>query len=184
MTIELFHGSNDGNFQGINNNYKDDVFNGVFSSAYSEAAGAHGKYTFKTEIEKRKILTQYDLNYEIDHEKVLDIVNNISTYVDSKFTKSEIVDLVLEDGDDCIRELLANKYLQEKNINLNELNEEEAYYEKEAAINKIDMDGLGWEIQKIRGQVAKALGFDAVEMNDEHGTSYLIVNEKIIFKKI
>jgi hypothetical protein len=38
----------------------------------------------------------------------------------------------------------------------------------------------GWEMQRLRGRVAAHLGFDAVEMEDEHGTSYLIVNPNII----
>ena len=38
----------------------------------------------------------------------------------------------------------------------------------------------GWEMQRLRGRVAAHLGFDAVEMEDEHGTSYLIVNQKIL----
>ena len=38
----------------------------------------------------------------------------------------------------------------------------------------------GWEMQRLRGRVAAHLGFDAIEMSDEHGTSYLIVNKKII----
>lgn len=33
----------------------------------------------------------------------------------------------------------------------------------------------GWEAQRLRGKVAKHLGYDAVEMSDECGTSYLIV---------
>ncbi|HDZ2531264.1 TPA: hypothetical protein RSS14_002523 [Klebsiella pneumoniae] len=37
----------------------------------------------------------------------------------------------------------------------------------------------GWEMQRLRGRVAAHLGFDAVEMEDEHGTSYLIVNSTI-----
>ncbi|MDI3359762.1 hypothetical protein QQF21_17160 [Lelliottia sp. V89_10] len=37
-----------------------------------------------------------------------------------------------------------------------------------------------WEMQRLRGRVAAHLGFDAVEMEDEHGTSYLIVNPVII----
>lgn len=37
-----------------------------------------------------------------------------------------------------------------------------------------------WEMQRLRGRVAAHLGFDAVEMDNEHGTSYLIVNPKII----
>ncbi|CNG28791.1 hypothetical protein [Yersinia kristensenii] len=36
-----------------------------------------------------------------------------------------------------------------------------------------------WEMQRLRGRVAANLGFDAVEMDDEHGTSYLIVNPAI-----
>ena len=35
----------------------------------------------------------------------------------------------------------------------------------------------GWEIQRLRGRIAAALGFKAVECRDEHGTSYLIVSE-------
>lgn len=34
-------------------------------------------------------------------------------------------------------------------------------------------------MQRLRGRVAAYLGFDAIEMNDEHGTSYLIVNQQI-----
>lgn len=46
------------------------------------------------------------------------------------------------------------------------------------------LDGIGeigtrerasWVAQKLRGRLARYLGFKAVEMNDEHGTSYLMV---------
>lgn len=36
-----------------------------------------------------------------------------------------------------------------------------------------------WEMQRLRGRVAAHLGFDAVEMDDEHGTSYLIANPTV-----
>ncbi|EOG5778463.1 hypothetical protein ACLFWW_001023 [Cronobacter sakazakii] len=36
-----------------------------------------------------------------------------------------------------------------------------------------------WEMQRLRGRIAAHVGFDAVEMDDEHGTSYLIVNPSI-----
>ncbi|EJG3159519.1 hypothetical protein ACUAXN_005029, partial [Escherichia coli] len=43
-----------------------------------------------------------------------------------------------------------------------------------------DISGAySWELQRLRGRVAACLGFDAIEMNDEHGTSYLIVNPQI-----
>jgi len=41
---------------------------------------------------------------------------------------------------------------------------------------EINFDGeLSWELQRVRGQIAKNLGFKAVEMNDEYCVSYLIV---------
>ena len=45
--------------------------------------------------------------------------------------------------------------------------------------SEFDADDLGWEMQRLRGLVARKLGFDAVECTDEHGTSYLIVNKNI-----
>lgn len=38
-----------------------------------------------------------------------------------------------------------------------------------------DLGELSWDLQKIRGQVARALGYSAVEMSDEHGTSHLVL---------
>lgn len=31
----------------------------------------------------------------------------------------------------------------------------------------------GWDLQRLRGELALALGYDAVEMEDEHGTTWL-----------
>lgn len=45
--------------------------------------------------------------------------------------------------------------------------------------SEFDCDDLGWEMQRLRGVIARKLGFDAVECTDEHGTSYLIVNANI-----
>ena len=35
-----------------------------------------------------------------------------------------------------------------------------------------------WEAQRQRGRLAKELGYDAVEMSDEHGTSVLLVRDR------
>ena len=45
--------------------------------------------------------------------------------------------------------------------------------------SEFDHSDLGWEMQRLRGVIARKLGFDAVECKDEHGTSYLIVNANI-----
>jgi hypothetical protein len=38
-----------------------------------------------------------------------------------------------------------------------------------------DLGEAGWEAHRIRGQLAKALGYAAVEMSDEHGTTWLVL---------
>lgn len=45
--------------------------------------------------------------------------------------------------------------------------------------SEFDTDDLGWEMQRLRGVIARKLGFDAVECQDEHGVSCLIVNPEI-----
>ena len=41
--------------------------------------------------------------------------------------------------------------------------------------DRSDVGELSWMIQRLRGQAAKAAGFDAVEMSDEFGVSYLLL---------
>ena len=38
----------------------------------------------------------------------------------------------------------------------------------------VEDSGESWECQILRGEIARRLGFAAVEMSDEHGTSYLV----------
>ncbi len=38
-----------------------------------------------------------------------------------------------------------------------------------------DAASTGWEIQRLRGAIAKAAGYKAVECSDEYGTSYLVL---------
>lgn len=40
----------------------------------------------------------------------------------------------------------------------------------------VDVDTASWEMQRIRGRVAKGLGFDAVDMKDETGISTLLLD--------
>ena len=43
------------------------------------------------------------------------------------------------------------------------------------AIGESDMGEADWALQMIRGQIAKAGGFKAATMADEHGASYLVL---------
>lgn len=38
-----------------------------------------------------------------------------------------------------------------------------------------DLGEASWKAQRLRGEVAKDLGYQAVETSDEHGTSYLVL---------
>ena len=48
----------------------------------------------------------------------------------------------------------------------------------------IEDDYPTWEEQELRGRVARELGYDAVEMKDEHGSSYLLVSTDLKLKKV
>ena len=39
-----------------------------------------------------------------------------------------------------------------------------------------DIAEADWDAQKMRGEIARYFGFIAVEMSDEHGTSYLVLS--------
>lgn len=47
-------------------------------------------------------------------------------------------------------------------------------YANDANLFDFNLDDSSLIAQKNRGQVAKALGYQAIEMSDEHGTSYLM----------
>jgi len=46
---------------------------------------------------------------------------------------------------------------------------------EDGQIEDMTLDEI-FELQALRGKIAKALGYDAVEMSDEHGTSYLCLD--------
>ena len=49
-------------------------------------------------------------------------------------------------------------------------------------LKRIFGEDAEWQLQTIQGQIAKELGFKAVEMNDERGTAYLLVGPNILKK--
>lgn len=54
--------------------------------------------------------------------------------------------------------------------------EEDQVTEEDVELFKAeDLAQASWKAQAIRGKIAKKYGYKAVEMNDEHGTSYLVL---------
>ncbi|GAA4321843.1 hypothetical protein GCM10023144_01370 [Pigmentiphaga soli] len=126
----------------------DGVFGGLFATPSRKAALSHGDVLHVMEIDDARVLTQHALSYELDYDTVLAALRNAAHWVDAD-DLDRAWELVIEDaqadGDD-------------------------------ARILRVDDAGeAGWEAQRLRGVVARALGYAAVEMSDEHGTTYLVL---------
>lgn len=130
------------------------VFDGIFAGYSEDIAKFHGDNVYVYEIEDGKIASSSDLDERF--EEVYAFLRDELSIDDVE----EIADRIMWDNDsDC--EDFADILTPRSNA----------------------FDGgtgdLSWEMQRLRGRVAAHLGFDAVEMDDEHGTSYLIVNPAI-----
>lgn len=156
--IKIYRGSyEESPLYKVEENYKgNDIFGGVFGSPSLSSAKSHGGGAVHyTEIPKNKILTQNDLSYQIpfeDTKKALlkarpDLKNNSELF-------DEVYNIVINDSGQ-------NLY-----------NYSDDFINK--AFKTTDFGEAGFEAQRLRGQVSKNLGYKAVEVMDEHGTSYLV----------
>ncbi|AQZ95450.1 hypothetical protein ACFSB1_00420 [Halopseudomonas phragmitis] len=136
-----------GSYETISEIKNQGLFGGLFAADSEASALAHGDVLHVIEIEDSKALTQSVLSYELDHEAVMAALNEVAGHW------CEDLDRLYE---------LAIEEAQVKDADIELLKAE-------------DWADAGWEAQRIRGQVAKALGFQAVEMSDEHGTTWLVM---------
>lgn len=131
------------------------IFDGVFCSDFS-AAQSHGDYIYTIDISSQDIL---DNMFFYDYENTN--ITNTALHKIIKFTEN--------DYDMLYDALCLEKY--------------DAYDEKWLEILSIsDMDYVGWELQNLRGRLAAKLGFKAAEMQDEHGTSYLVLPGNTLYR--
>ena len=127
------------------------IFGGLFASESSDAAASHGDVMHAIDIKDEEILSQRDIDYEIDSDRVEEALRKAMPWLDD------------EDYDEAYRAVV-----DDKSQNLDEEDLTRIFRED-------DTGSASWEAQRIRGVVAGLLGFKAVEMDDEHGTSYLIL---------
>lgn len=134
------------------------LFRGVFASACEMAAGSHGELHV-ADLDEDKILTDYALNYELDHDEV----------------KAAFEAVCAEENVDAESDLIWEAVIEDANVF--DMDEEEVLEAFEMAMIGEDASiGMAsWVAQRMRGQVARKLGYLAVEMDDEHGTSYLVL---------
>ena len=156
-TTTLFHGSNSNDFTGPVGNYHADLFGGVFASEDETVAASHASTgaIYTAELDNKSILTSDALSYDCDYESVTAAVATETGLSGSDLEL--IVDATIEDEEtpDGVAELLSV--------------EDDAH--------------ASWELQRLRGVIAKVLGFAAVEMRDEHGTTFLVL-PGIIFNRV
>lgn len=145
--VRLYHGGGDPGFEKVPEGGR---FDGFF--ALPDSVGGHGiGHNYFADIPQEKILTNYDLNYEVPLNKVMDAFEKTTG---------------IKQGDPRFEP--AWKAIVEETRDANEM--------ALAAKLADDFGEAGWEAQRLRGQIAKRLGYDAIEMNDEHGRSYLITS--------
>lgn len=143
----LYHGS-----AGIITEIKDQgLFGGLFAGG-KEAALSHGDMLHIIEIDDSDVLTQSHLEYDADFVAVKAVIAQ-ATRCESEEDEEIAWAVVVEDK--CAHDF------DEETVCL--------------IFRSDDAGEASWEAQRIRGLIAKALGFKAVEMNDEHGTTYLVL---------
>ena len=151
-TLTLYHGSPKDcgdtltvQFVGDDNYF---IFDGVFCSDFS-AALSHGDYIYTIDISSQDIL---DTMFFYDHKN--------GEKIDKALAK--VVQISEDNYDIWFDAICLEEYDQfdEKWLDLLSLS---------------DPASVGWELQNLRGRLAAELGFKAAEMEDEHGTSYLVL---------
>lgn len=158
--MKLYHGSYESEKPVVKAG-SDFVFDGIFAGYSENVAASHGEYVHEYEIADDKIASTYDLD------ECFDIAKNVlakETFVEDEDKLAVLFDIAVYGDDESEEEILEK--LEEAEISVSDL------------MPRTDRDicgAISWEFQRLRGRIAKAAGFEAVEMSDEHGTSYLIL---------
>jgi len=158
-TLRIYRGSSEpSDIYTIDPNHTEDIYGGVFGSPEKKVAEGHGTVGLHyTDIPQKEILTDYDLKYEIPFNEVKNAL--IKSFPKIKKASDEdleiIFDTVVYDVGQDLR-----------NLDDDQLNKLYYYFNHS---NDLDND-----VQRARGKLSNNLGYKAVEMFDETGSSYLI----------
>lgn len=131
------------------------LFGGLFASGNRDAALSHGPQLHEIPLRRQDVLTQQYLDYHAPADAVRE---TIRANVRKGATDEEI-------------DALWDAIVGDKGVHGLDLPEERIA----ELLRSSDLAEAGWEAQRLRGVLAKQLGFKAVEMADEHGMSYLVL---------
>lgn len=144
----LYHGSHE-----VLKEIKDEgIFGGIFASCDEEVCLSHAPKLHKIELADSDILTQSGLAYE-DYDHIKAALTDTLAFEEDE--EGAIYSIVIENGSVFNNELEEARILE--------------------IFRCADLADASWQAQRIRGVIAKRLGYKAVEMKDEHGTTYLVL---------
>lgn len=161
--MKLYHGSQESDLQ-----YKDNdvcnIYNGsLFFSDSFEAAQSHGDYVYSFEIDEDNILShcefvsmQYSNDVDI-FEMLKEIALDSGFNIDSDEKLERLAELVID------------------NIGIYNWTDSDI-----ELLNAFDITYVGWEAQRLRSVLAQRLGYSAVEVRDEHGISFMVLNPDLV----
>lgn len=151
---------------------ENDRFNGIFAFEGGES-GYHGPRAHDTSFYVRRRASHSAIRSgDFDHEKAINAVIDELEYAPSESVKEKLLDYIYYD--DQPRQHIENDYDPESEDP--EIDELLDVLGIEKTSDFTAGGSAGWEIQRLRGIYAKALGFDAVDMYDENGYTVLLLS--------
>ena len=129
-------------------------FGGIFALTDPEGSIDHGSFLHRIELEESEVLTQFIIDTEISSDLIESVLRK-----NLRIESDEDLDLA--------------RHITELDRNVFDLDEQDQ--ERLCYVFRSDMDELAWDGQRVRGQIAVAAGYKAVEMSDEHGHSFLVL---------
>ena len=154
--LRLYHGGSEEGFTSVpdSSTTAGFSFDGLFAHPEKRSSwGAHGNGSnYFADIKEPEILTQNALDYHIPYENTVAALKKAMPW--------------LNDND---VDLAHSAVIEDKNVHDMDANDVSRVFRAD------DPGQASWEAQRLRGNVARNLGYKAVEMGDEHGTSYLMM---------
>jgi hypothetical protein len=126
------------------------IFGGLFASQREGAALSHGDDLYRMTVPDAKVLGQEAISSGLHDAKIAEILGK-------RFSgehADELTRMVTENADMFRSDVPEDVILK--------------------AFRSDDLGEASWEAQRLRGLMSNKLGFNAVEMPDEHGMSYLV----------
>lgn len=149
--VRLYHGGGEGVTE-ILDGGSFNRFDGLFASESRESAASHGTgHLYFMDVAEENILTQHALDNEIDHEKTMHALRQAMPWLQDDDVEIAYQAVVDDQSDRVDDDELMRVFRED------------------------DVGSASWEAQRIRGYLAKELGYQAVAMLDEHGISYLVL---------